>query len=271
MRAGRPIPPLKITASEREALEALSRGHDRRMAARASAILASADGLSNKTVASRCGMTKQTVGKWRARFRTRRVEGLRDDPRPGAPRPITDQQVADVVRRAGQLAPNGTAWTTRSMARAVGLTQTAISRIWRMHGVKPASAFRRPVAVGDPARPQTLGEIHGLLRDARSLRGAGHPELDPLLALATDAIERALEKRSEPARARYAQAGTSLRNARNLLAQAEATARNVERAREAVATAAMAAIRSVGEDVGDGPGDEPPRRGLPARPQRRLR
>src|SRR5881396_671156 len=98
MRTGRPIPPLKITASERETLETWAHGHDRRLAARAAAILASADGVSNKDVASRCAMTKQTVGKWRARFRGDRLQGLYDDPRPGAPRRITDEQVARVIR-----------------------------------------------------------------------------------------------------------------------------------------------------------------------------
>ena len=137
MRAGRPIPPLKITTAEREALDAMARGHDRRLAARAAAILSSADGSSNKDVAFRCGMTKQTVGKWRARFRIRRVDGLRDDPRPGAPRRITDAQVAEVLRMTSQRTPTGSAWTTRPLAHALGLTQTAISRIWRMNGVKP--------------------------------------------------------------------------------------------------------------------------------------
>ena len=139
MRTGRPIPPLKITAAEREALERWARGHDRRLASRASAILASADGVSNKDVAARCGMTKQTVGKWRARFRANRLQGLYDEPRPGAPRRITDEQVARVIRLTGERAPSGAAWTTRSMAQAVGLTQTAISRIWRTHGVRPAA------------------------------------------------------------------------------------------------------------------------------------
>src|SRR4029453_10131628 len=98
MRTGRPIPPLKITASERETLERWARGHDRRLASRASAILASADRVSNKEVAARCAMTKQTVGKGRARFRVSRLRGLYDEPRPGAPRRITDAQVARVIR-----------------------------------------------------------------------------------------------------------------------------------------------------------------------------
>jgi transposase len=156
MRTGPPTPPLRITAAERAALEAYARGHDRRLAVRAAAILASADGVSNKQVATSCGMTTQTVGKWRARFRTRRVDGLHDDPRPGAPRRITDEQVARVLRMTGEAAPSGSPWTTRSMAHAVGLTQTAISRIWRMHGVKPVAGLGDGdvVAEGLTGRPQ---------------------------------------------------------------------------------------------------------------------
>jgi transposase len=271
MRTGRPIPPLKITAVERESLERCARGHDRRLASRASAVLASADGASNKDVAARCGMTKQTVGKWRARFRALRLQGLYDEPRPGAPRRITDEQIARVIRLTGERAPNGSPWTTRSMAQAVGLTQTAISRIWRSHGVRPASghaglagdgragdgaarpARPGPALEGDaPARARTLATIHTLLRDARTLRGTCSPELDPLLALAIDAIEGALVKQREPLRPSYARAETALRNARNLLDQAEAVARSTERSladREAAASAAVAAIRGVAEGL----------------------
>jgi transposase len=271
MRTGRPIPPLKITAAEREALEKWARGHDRRLASRASAILASADGVSNKDVAARYGMTKQTVGKWRARFRAKRLQGLYDEPRPGAPRRITDEQVAQVVRLTGERAPSGAAWTTRSMAQAVGLTQTAISRIWRTHGVRPVAgnagrdgiraappAARAtsllPPAPGDDglARARTLAAIHNLLRDAHALRETCSSELDPLLALAIDAIERALERHREPVRSSYARAETSLRSARNLLDQAAAAARNVERTladREAAASAAVAAMRGVAESL----------------------
>src|SRR5688572_10548416 len=198
MRTGRPIPPLKITAAEREELERWARGHDHRLAARASAILACANGVSNKDAAARCDMTKQTVGKWRARFQTHRLLGLHDGPRPGAPRRITDEKVQEVIRLAGERAPNGARWTTRSMAQAVGLTQTAVSRIWRTHGIRPMTGRRtgdgdgravpqpRPVfpagaeLEGDGiAHARTLGAIHNLLRDARALRSSASADLDP--------------------------------------------------------------------------------------------
>ena len=279
MRTGRPIPPLKITAAEREMLERWARGHDRRLACRAAAVLASADGASNKDVAARCAMTKQTVGKWRARFRASRLQGLYDEPRPGAPRRIGDEQVAKVLRLTAERAPNGSPWTTRSMAQAVGLTQTAISRIWRTHGVRPPSSNGGPrderwaepaphadhamggLPDGDsPARARTLTAMHDLLRDARVLRETCPPELDPLLALAIDAIEGALEKQREPARVSYSRAEMALRNARHLLDQAEAAARNVERSlaeRGAAASAAVAALRSGADGLRERAADAP--------------
>ena len=204
--------------------------------------------MSNKDVAARCAMTKQTVGKWRARFRSSRLQGLHDEPRPGAPRRITDEQVARVIRLPSERAPNGSPWTTRSMAQAVGLTQTAISRIWRTHGVRPPSGngdgreaapaapgprpdghALSPDEDGDGAHARTLTAMQNLLRDAHALRRTSPAELDPLLALAIDAIEGALDRQREPVRSSYARAETALRNARNLLTQAEAAAHSVER------------------------------------------
>jgi transposase len=79
-----------------------------------------------------------TVGKWRGRFAKRRLEGLVDEPRPGAPRTITDEQVEQVITKTLEETPrDATHWSTREMARATGMSQTAISRIWRAFGLKP--------------------------------------------------------------------------------------------------------------------------------------
>jgi len=271
MRTGRPVAPLKISPEERKALQALALGHDRRMAARAAAILASADGVSNKDVAARTRMTNQTVGKWRARFRVRGLAGLSDDPRPGAPRRITDEQVATVLRMTAEPSPSGASWTTRSLAHAVGLTQTAVSRIWRSHGVRPAVrdggepaaqtpaapprtlAYPRAVADTDgSARPSSpLDAMNKLLHDAQALRGSGPAETDPLLSMAIDAIEQALQKHREPVRSTQARAQIALRQARHLLAQAEAVAQETDRLAHNVATskAVVAAIRTEAEKL----------------------
>jgi transposase len=101
-------------------------------------VLACAEGGANVQVADRLGGSRSTVTKWRARFVEHRLEGLLDEPRPGRPRTITDDQVERVIVTTLESAPaNATHWSTRSMAQASGMSQTAISRIWRAFGLKP--------------------------------------------------------------------------------------------------------------------------------------
>ena len=86
----------------------------------------------------RLGVHAATVGKWRGRFATRRLDGLVDEPRPGAPRTITDEQVEAVITKTLEETPtDATHWSTREMARATGMSQTAVVRIWRAFGLKP--------------------------------------------------------------------------------------------------------------------------------------
>ena len=108
------------------------------IAMRSRIVLACADGLSNSTVAKKLHITGATVCKWRERFRVSRLEGLLDEPRPGTPRSITDAQVEDVVTKTLESMPdNSTHWSTRLMAQKVGLSQTAVVRIWRAFGLQP--------------------------------------------------------------------------------------------------------------------------------------
>lgn len=94
------------------------------------------EGLSNGSVAKKLHITQATVCKWRERFRVKRLEGLPDEPRPGAPRSITDAQVEEVITRTLESMPsNSTHWSTRLMARKTGLSQSAIVRIWRALGL----------------------------------------------------------------------------------------------------------------------------------------
>lgn len=134
MRTGRPIPPLTLTAAERETLERWARRAKtaQAVAQRARLILGCASGRTNTVVAHELRLTKQTVGKWRSRFLARRLDGLLDDPRPGAPRTITDAQVERVLTRTLESTPaDATHWSTRSMAQASGLSRSAVHRIWR--------------------------------------------------------------------------------------------------------------------------------------------
>jgi transposase len=133
--------PLELTDDERRALEAWSRRRktSQALAQRSRIILACADGGTNSAVAAELDVSRDMVSKWRSRFLASRLEGLTDEPRPGRPRTIGDEQVEAVVTATlEQAPPNGdTHWSTRSMARSAGLNQTAVSRIWRAFGLKP--------------------------------------------------------------------------------------------------------------------------------------
>jgi transposase len=140
MTLGRPLRPLTLTDDERGKLQAWAKRPTsaQRLALRSRIILACAEGLSNRDVAARLRLTAQTVGKWRHRFLADRLEGLTDEPRPGAPRSLSDAQVEDVIARTLESKPEAaTHWSTRSMARATGLSQSAIVRIWHAFGLKP--------------------------------------------------------------------------------------------------------------------------------------
>jgi transposase len=140
MAIGRPTKPLNVSAEEKEKLSMLARRPKSAQAAamRARIILGCNDGLSNGEVAKRLRITAATVCKWRERFRVNRLEGLLDEPRPGAPRSVTDVQVEEVITKTLESMPaNSTHWSTRLMARKTGLSQTAIVRIWRAFGLQP--------------------------------------------------------------------------------------------------------------------------------------
>ena len=108
------------------------------IAMRARIVLACEEGLSNSAAAGKVHVTGATVCKWRERFRVNRLEGLLDEPRPGAPRSISDAQVEEVVTKTLESMPaNSTHWSSRLMAQRAGLSQSAIVRIWHAFGLQP--------------------------------------------------------------------------------------------------------------------------------------
>jgi len=140
MAIGRPTKLLNVTPEEKEKLTMLARRPEtsQALAMRARIILGCDEGLRNSQVAKRLRVTGATVCKWRQRFRVDRLEGLFDEPRPGAPRSITDAQVEEVVTKTLESMPvNSTHWSTRLMAQKTGLSQSAIVRIWRAFGLQP--------------------------------------------------------------------------------------------------------------------------------------
>jgi len=142
-RTGRPKSELVLTDEERLTLERLStrRKSAQAIALRARIVLACAAGKANRQVANELRITEQTVGKWRRRFVEQRLNGLFDEPRPGHARTITDDRVEAVVIKTLEEKPaNATHWSTRSMATAMGMSQTSISLIWRAFGLQPHRA-----------------------------------------------------------------------------------------------------------------------------------
>lgn len=108
------------------------------LALRARIVLAAAQGLPNREVARRTRVTAQTVGKWRSRFVERRLDGLLDEPRPGAPRKIGDAKVEALIAKTLHEKPrNATHWNSRAMAKAMGVSQTSVVRVWRAFGLQP--------------------------------------------------------------------------------------------------------------------------------------
>lgn len=129
-----------LTSDEREELERLARRSrtNRRLAFRASIVLACAGGATNTTVARRLKASRPTVGNWRARFVDNRLDGLYDEPRVGAPRTILDDDVEAIVVKTLETRPKGeTHWSTRGMAAKAGISHTAVANIWRAFGLKP--------------------------------------------------------------------------------------------------------------------------------------
>lgn len=133
-------PPVVLTDVERETLERWARRHTsaQALALRCRIVLACAEGGSNTEVAGQLGVTRATVAKWRSRFVERRLDGLHDEPRPGGPRSITDDDVERIIVKTLEETPrDATHWSTRSMAQATGMSQSAVSRIWRAFALKP--------------------------------------------------------------------------------------------------------------------------------------
>src|SRR5947207_5073016 len=131
---------LLLSAEEREQLQAWARRRKsaQALAQRSRIVLAAAEGLKNTEIAERLGITRGMAAKWRSRFAEYRLDGLVDEPRPGRPRTIDDAKVEEVIVRTLETTPkNATHWSTRSLAAQVGLSQSAVSRIWRAFGLQP--------------------------------------------------------------------------------------------------------------------------------------
>lgn len=137
---GRIAQPVKIQDGDKAMLEAWSRRPKtaQALATRARIVLLAAAGQTSSAIAAELKVHLQTVSKWRGRFVGRGLDGLLDEPRPGQPRKLTDSQIESVITKTLESKPAGaTHWSTRTLAQATGLNQTAISRIWRAFALQP--------------------------------------------------------------------------------------------------------------------------------------
>jgi transposase len=167
MPKGRPLPELKLSEEEREVLSRLARRPKtaQQYAQRARIVLACAGGKPNREVAAELGIVPATVGKWRARFVHNRLDGLLDEPRPGAPRTVSDAQVEEIVVRALETKPeDATHWSTRSLAKQLGISHMTVARVWRAFGLQPhrSEAFKLSP---DPFFIEKVRDIVGLYLD----------------------------------------------------------------------------------------------------------
>ncbi len=140
MRRGPRLPELVLSMAEHNQLVEWTRRHktSQALALRSRIILACAQKLTNGEVARRVRATPQTVGKWRSRFVAQRLDGLLDEPRPGAPRKVGDAEIERLIATTLTQRPRGaTHWSSRALATTLGLSQSTVSRVWRAFGLQP--------------------------------------------------------------------------------------------------------------------------------------
>ncbi|HTY67962.1 MAG TPA: IS630 family transposase [Alphaproteobacteria bacterium] len=160
----KPAVAIELTAAERAELESLAgrRRTAQGLAKRARIVLGAADGTENKIIARTVGADENTVGKWRRRFAERRLDGLYDEPRPGAPRRIGDDEIAGTIRLTLETTPpNATHWSLRSMAAAVGHAPSTIHRIWKAFCLQPHRSDTFKLST-DPLFVEKVRDIVGL-------------------------------------------------------------------------------------------------------------
>ena len=165
MPRGRPLKALEVSQGAREELESLvrSRSLPAGLVRRAEIVLLCAGGLDNKAVAERVRTSRQTVGKWRERFRTQGLMGLYDERRPGRPRSIEDDELMALLQRTLETEPpdGGTHWSCRSMAGATGMSKSTVHRVWTAFNIQPHRQKHFKLST-DPFFAEKVRDIVGL-------------------------------------------------------------------------------------------------------------
>jgi transposase len=156
--------PIELSDNERARLESWSRRRTtaQALALRSRIVLAAAEGLSNGEIAEQLGVSRPTVTKWRNRFGASRLEGLLDEPRPGRPRTVTDEQVETIVITTLESKPrDATHWSTRSLAAHLDVSQDSVWRTWQAFGLQPHRQEKFKLST-DPQFVEKVYDICGL-------------------------------------------------------------------------------------------------------------
>jgi putative transposase len=167
MSQGRPLAPLRLSAAEQDELLAMTRSRSmpQSLATRARIVLLAAEGESNTSIAERLELSLPTVGIWRKRYLQQRIQGLYDEPRPGGPRSIGDEQIAALLRKTLRTKPkDGSHWTCRSIAAETRLSKSTVQRVWKAFGLQPHRQKHFKIST-DPFFVEKVRDIVGLYLD----------------------------------------------------------------------------------------------------------
>ncbi len=164
MPRGRPLAPLTVSQIERDELLSITRSRSmpQALATRARIVLLAVDGHNNTAIAERLGLSMPTVGTWRKRYGAQRLPGLYDEPRPGGPRSIRDEQIAALIRKTLKTKPkDGTHWSCRSIAAEAKFSKSTVQRVWKAFGLQPHRQKHFKLST-DPFFVEKVRDIVGL-------------------------------------------------------------------------------------------------------------
>jgi len=164
MTIGRPMPPVQLSPESKAQLEKManSRSLAHALVRRATIVLMAAEGINNQTISQKVGLSGRMVGIWRQRFLNQGIMGLYDEFRPGAPRTISDDHIAGLIRKTLKSKPtNGTHWTCRSIEKQTGLSRSTVQRVWKAFGLQPHRQKHFTLST-DPFFVEKVRDIVGL-------------------------------------------------------------------------------------------------------------
>ncbi len=161
----RVAPEIELSSDESRELKMLVRNRRTpvRLVQRSTIVLLAAEGKQNKEIASQLGISRETAGRWRRRYAESGIPGIeKDASRPGGTPSLSTRKVREIVRKTTRSKPKaGTHWSTRTMAKEVGVSDSTVRRVWKRHGLKPHLVRTFKVS-NDPKFVEKLEDVVGL-------------------------------------------------------------------------------------------------------------